>query len=94
MADVTVIDEKDAGAIADWLEARLADHGIGAVVTHEERRRLRTIYRVRIGPLADVDEITARCEAEAKDNGITDPDEQAAYVKQCVAEQSAGQPGD
>ncbi|NGP54146.1 septal ring lytic transglycosylase RlpA family protein [Thioalkalivibrio sp. XN8] len=39
------------------LEARLAEHGIGEVVTRQERRRLQTIYRVRIGPLASVDEI-------------------------------------
>jgi hypothetical protein len=42
----------------------------------------------------DMEEITARCEAEAKDNGITDPDELAEYVKQCVADLSASQPGD
>lgn len=39
------------------LESRLVEHGIGGVVTLQERRRLQTIYRVRIGPLAGVDEI-------------------------------------
>jgi rare lipoprotein A len=39
------------------LQARLSEHGIRDVVTHQERRRLRTIHRVRIGPLASVDEI-------------------------------------
>jgi rare lipoprotein A len=39
------------------LESRLVEHGIGDVVTLQERRRLQTIYRVRIGPLAGVDEI-------------------------------------
>jgi hypothetical protein len=42
---------------------------------------------------ADVEEITARCEAEAKDNEITDPDEFKDYVKQCVEDLSAGQGG-
>ena len=39
------------------LQARLTEHGIRDVVTLEERRRMRTIHRVRIGPLAALDEI-------------------------------------
>jgi rare lipoprotein A len=41
------------------LEARLTEHGIGDVVTLRERRRLRTIYRVRIGPLVGVESVEA-----------------------------------
>jgi rare lipoprotein A len=52
----------DAGNAAR-LEARLAEQGIDDVVTHPEKSLLRTIYRVRIGPLATVDDIERMLDA-------------------------------
>jgi rare lipoprotein A len=60
----------DAGNAAR-LEARLAEQGIDDVVTHPEKSLLRTIYRVRIGPLATVDEIE-RMLAAVRALGIDD----------------------
>ena len=42
-------------ANAARLRDRLADHGIDQVVTLSERRRRQTVYRVRIGPLTQVE---------------------------------------
>ena len=53
------------------LEARLTDHGIHDVVTLRERRRLQTIYRVRIGPLVGVDQIEAML-ARVRALGLSD----------------------
>ena len=60
----------DAGNAAR-LQARLAEQGIDDVVTHPEKNLLRTIYRVRIGPLGTVDEIE-RMLAAVRALGIDD----------------------
>jgi rare lipoprotein A len=44
-------------ANAARLRTRLADHGIDEVVTVSERQRRQTIYRVRIGPLTEVEAV-------------------------------------
>ncbi|MEJ2453088.1 MAG: hypothetical protein P8103_02885 [Candidatus Thiodiazotropha sp.] len=41
----------------------------------------------------EADEIQARCEAEAKEAGITDTDEKAEYIAECVAELSQSDSG-
>jgi rare lipoprotein A len=59
------------GAFGDVSNARrrytlLKDRGIGQVVVHEERNRDSSLYRVRIGPIADVtqyDSIVERLKA-------------------------------
>ena len=38
-------------------------------------------------------DIQARCEAEAKDAGITDADERAEFIKECIAELSQSEAG-
>ena len=60
----------DAGNAAR-LQARLAAQGIDEVVTLPDKRWLRTVYRVRIGPLATVDEIE-RMLAAVRALGIDD----------------------
>jgi rare lipoprotein A len=60
----------DAGNAAR-LQARLAEQGIDDVETQREKSLLRTIYRVRIGPLATVDEIE-RMLAAVRALGIDD----------------------
>jgi hypothetical protein len=41
----------------------------------------------------EADEIQARCEAEANDAGISDAEEKADYVRECIAEMSQSQTG-
>ena len=53
------------------LEARLEQQGIDDVVTHPQKRRRSTVYRVRIGPLGTVDEIE-RMLAAVRALGIDD----------------------
>jgi hypothetical protein len=42
----------------------------------------------------EADEIKARCEAEANDAGITDADEKAEYIRECIADLSQDQAGE
>ncbi len=41
--------------------------------------------------LADEDDVRNRCMTEAQEDGITDPEELADYVQQCVADLSGGE---
>ena len=62
-----------------------------------QRKLLVAVFAAMIGTassgalVADEDEFKARCTAEAENHGITDPDEYADFVEQCIADYSDGQ---